>query len=295
MNASCRAASLGVLALPLLLTGCSLFPSTRKLPMPKPPLVEQTIAPEELVTRLNQRWDAINTLIAKVEFRASVTKSKEGIATDYPSVEGYILMRKPDSLRVVGLDFGVKVFDMASDGKCYTLSIPHDDKVIKGCGPSKTKSKNTWENLRPGFFFDSMLVRGLGPDDLYSVVSTSETVEDAARKHLFTVPEYELSVSRRKENSQQLIPSRVVTFHRDDLEPYQQDIYDNEGNIETHVVYAGYQDFEGGKFPSTVTIKRPLEEITIVLIVENVHENQTLTDDQFVVPIPSGSKIINQP
>jgi hypothetical protein len=60
------------------------------------------------------------------------------------------------------------------------------------------------ENLRPGFFLDAMVVRGLAPDDLYSVVTDSETVEDAARKHLFTVPEYILSISRRKPGSQQL-------------------------------------------------------------------------------------------
>ena len=76
------------------------------------------------------------------------------------------------------------------------------------------------ENLRPGFFLDALVVRGLEPDDLYGVVADSETVEDAARKHLFTVPEYMLSISRRKPGSQQLTPVRVMTFRRDDLLPY---------------------------------------------------------------------------
>jgi hypothetical protein len=291
---STRLASVGALFLPLLLTGCSLFPTTRKLPVPKAPVLTQYLTPEELVARLNERWAAINTLTAKVEFRASVSKSNLGVATDYPSVEGHILMRKPEMLRVVGQMIGIRVFDMASNGECFTLSIPHDDKVIKGCGTAKNKSKNTWENLRPGFFFDAMLVRGLDPDDLYSRVTDSETIEDSARKHLFTVPEYVLTISRRKPGSQQLTPLRVVTFHRDDLQPYQQDIYDSEGNLETEVFYQGYQDFEAGKFPSTVTIKRPLEEIQIVLTVEAVKENQTLPDDQFVVPVPEGSKTVSQ-
>ena len=165
MKPACRLAWIAVLCLPLLVTGCSLFPTTRKLPVPKAPTITQTISPEELVEHLNKRWDAINTLTAKVEFLASVTK--EGIATDYPSVEGHILMRKPGSLRVFGRLIAFTVFDMASDGNCFTLSMPHDDKVIKGCGPAKVKSKNTWENLRPNFFFDAMLVRGLESDDHY--------------------------------------------------------------------------------------------------------------------------------
>jgi hypothetical protein len=298
MKASCclrlsRAAALAALGLPLFLAGCSLFPTTRKLPMPKAPVLTPSVDPEELVERLNKRWAAINTLFAKVEIRASKSESKKGLATDYPSIQGIILMRKPDNLRVVGQMIGVRIFDMASDGKCFTLSIPHDSKVIKGCGVSKTKSPNAWENLRPGFFFDAMLVRGLDPDDLYQVVLDSETIEDAARKHLFTVPEYVLSVSRRKAGTQQLIPLRVVTFKRDTLLPSQQDLYDNDGNLETEVTYGAYQDFEGGQFPSSVTIKRPMEEIQIVLTVEAVKENQALTDDQFVVLVPDGAKIQN--
>jgi hypothetical protein len=42
-----------------------------------------------------------------------------------------------------------------------------------------------------------------------------------------------------------------------------------------------------------VTIKRPIEDIQIVLNVENVKENQTLGDEQFVVQIPTSSKIVN--
>jgi hypothetical protein len=289
-----RLVKVAALFMPLLLTGCSLLPTTRKLPIPKPPLVEQTISPEDLVRQLNQRWEAIKTLTAKVEFRASVSKSEEGVTTDYPSVEGHILMRKPESLRVVGQLIGVKVFDMASNGDCFTLLIPHYDKAIKGCGPAKVKSKNTWENLRPDFFFDAMLVRGLAPDDEYYVTSDSITVEDAARKHLFTVPEYKLYIVHRMPDSQQLKPLRVVYLHRDDLQPYQQDIYDADGNLETQVLYDAYQDFEGGKFPSTVTIKRPIDDIQIVLSIDRVTENQTLPDDQFVVPIPEGDKIVTQ-
>jgi outer membrane lipoprotein-sorting protein len=292
MKASCRLATLGVLCLPLLLTGCALFPTTRKLPVPKAPVITQSVDPEELVRRLNERWAGIDTLTAKVEFHA--TKSKEGVATDYPSVDGHILIRKPADLRVLGRYFGVLVFDMASDIKKFTLSIPHDNVVIKGSNSVTKKSKNTWENLRPGFFLDAMLVRGLDPDDLFSVVTSSETVEDSARKHLYSVPEYVLSISRRKPGTQQLIPVRVITFRRDNLLPYQQDIYNSEGNIETHVTYSTYQTFEGNQYPSTVTINRPIDEVQIILNVEDVHENGKLADDQFVVAIPEGAKIQTQ-
>jgi outer membrane lipoprotein-sorting protein len=289
MKAVCRLASTGALFLSLLLAGCSLFPTTRKLPVPRAPMITQTLAPEELVAHLNQRWEAINTLTAKVELRASVTKTAQGVVTDYPGVEGHILLRKPEMLRVVGQLYGIRVFDMDSDGKNFTLSIPQKNKVIKGANSVKKKSANPFENLRPGFFLDAMLVRGLNADDQYSVTSETFIVEDAAKKHLFSVPEYILHITRYKQGSQQETPVRVVYLHRDDLLPYQQDIYDSEGNLETQVLYTAYKNFEGSKYPSTVTIKRPLEEIQIVLTVDDVKENLTLTDDQFVVKIPEGA------
>jgi outer membrane lipoprotein-sorting protein len=267
--------------------------TTRKLPVPKAPLITQTATATELVERINQRWDKLESLNATVEIQASELKSKEGLAKDYTSFRGHILMRKPELLRVLGQVpvLGTRMFDMASDGENFTLFIPSKNKAVKGSNALKKKSANQIENMRPGFFFDAMVVRGLKPDDLYSVVSDAETVEDAARRHLFTVPEYILGISRSKPGSQQLIPVRVVVFHRDDLLPYQQDLFDSEGNLETEVDYADYRNFDSVKYPSTIIIKRPLEEYELDLTVESVQENTTLTDDQFQIKIPEGTPI----
>ena len=164
---------------------------------------------------------SINSLNATVDIQASVLKSKQGVAKDYTTFRGIILIRKPQMLRVFGRVpvIGTRMFDMVSDGKNFTLWIPSRNKAVKGPNELKKRSASQVENMRPGFFFDAMMVRGLEPDDLYAVVSDSETIEDAAKKHLFTVPEYVLSITRRKPGSQQMIPVRVVTFHRDDLLP----------------------------------------------------------------------------
>jgi outer membrane lipoprotein-sorting protein len=288
-----RYAVAAALTLPLLLSGCSLVFTTRKLPIPKLPSMEQTVAPEALVAQLNQRWDVLSSLTANVDIQASVLKTKEGVAKDYTSISGIILLRKPEMLRVYGRVpvIGNRMFDMVSDGKDFTLWVPHFNKAYNGSNTLKKKSASLIENMRPGFFFDAMAVRGLGPDDLYSVVADSETVEDKARKHLYSVPEYILSISRRKPGSNQLTPVRVITFNRDDLMPSQQDIYDSDGNLETQVYYAFYQDFGAGKYPSWVKIVRPLEDVQVVLTVDKVIENQTLKDDQFVLKLSEGTQI----
>jgi hypothetical protein len=113
-------------------------------------------------------------------------------------------------------------------------------------------------------------------EDEYMVTADTITVEDTARKHLYSVPEYKLTIMRRKAGGHQLEPRRVVYFHRDDLQPSQQDIYDAEGNLETQVTYGPYQDFDSIRYPSSITIKRPLDDVQIVLTIDKVVENESL-------------------
>lgn len=287
-----RSAAAAALSLPvLMLSGC-LF-TTRRLPVPRQPSVVQAATPTELVERLNQRWGAMQTLNATVEIQASVLKSKEGISKDYTTFRGHILMRKPEELRVLGQVpvLGMTMFDMASNGKNFTLYIPSKKKAVEGLTTLTKKSASRIENMRPGFFFDAMVVRGLEPDDEYMVTADTDTVEDASKKHLLLIPEYILSIMRRKKDSQELAPVRVITFHRDDLLPYEQDLYDSDGNLETEVSYRRYRDFGDGTYPSTVTIRRPLDEYQAVLTVEKVVENMPLTDDQFQIKVPEGTQI----
>jgi outer membrane lipoprotein-sorting protein len=289
-----RMACLAVTAITPMLSGCFLFYTTRHLPVPKAPSITQTVTPDQLVQRLNERWEAINTMTAKVEIQASVLRTEKGVATDYTTIGGNILFSKPESLRVLGRApvVGLKMFDMVSDGKNFTLYVPSKNIAYKGSNRITKRSPNQLENLRPDFFLDALIVRGLEPDDYYSVTTDSETVEDTSKKHLYFVPEYILSITRHTPGSRRDIPVRVITFRRDDLLPYEQDMYDQDGNPETHVIYANYQDFGSGQYyPSIVTIKRPQENSQIVLTMEAVTKNVHLPPEQFVVEIPPATQI----
>jgi len=282
------------LALPFLLAGCSLLPTTRHLPAPRPLKDVKTATPQELVNQLDQHWDALNTMTATVEIQTSEFKTAGDVQTetDFPSCHAIILMRKPQMLRVFGRVpvIGTEMFDMASDGSRFTLVIPLKSLAIEGANTVKEKDPNPLLNLRPGFFLDALAVRGLEQNDEFMVVNDTETIEDAAKKHLYTEPEYVLSVMRPK-SGREIEPVRVITFHRDTMLASDQDIYDSEGNLETQVIYSNYAEFTAGKYPSKVTIKRPKEGLQFVLIVDDVKENNDLPDSQFQVKIPEGTTI----
>jgi outer membrane lipoprotein-sorting protein len=279
------------LPLSMLVAGCSYFlPTKRHLPVPIAPPNVQTVSPDDLVKRLNNRWENLNTLTATVEIQATQEKSDTGIATDFPSFRSFIIMQKPNKLHVVGQFFGKGIFDMVSDGSHFTLVMPTKNTVIEGPNDVHEKSANSLENLRPDFFLDAIVVRGLEPDNDHMVAQQTETVEDAQNKHLYAEPEYVLNVMRRKaDHEDQAV--RTVIFHRDDMLPYVQYIYDKDGAVETEIFYSNYQIFTAGKYPSKITIKRPQEGIQLVLSTIRIQENVTLPPDQFEVKIPEGATI----
>lgn len=290
-----RLAALTLLAATLpMLSGCaSLFVSKRKLLQPIAPASVQTASADELVAALNDQWSKFESLTATVDVRASHLKTKEGVATDYPSFRANLLVRKPDMLRILGKLPVVQttMFDLGSDGKRFTLNIPPKSRAYEGLNAEKGTSPNWYENLRPAPFFSAMVVRGLNSDEFYSVTSDSSTQEDAVHKRLLLHPEYILNITRGKPNSQEQFPVRVITFRREDLLPYEQDLYDDSGVLQTQVIYASYHDYDGHLYPSKITMKRPQDEYQLVMTVEQVIFNPPLTDDQFQIAIPPGSTV----
>ncbi|MGC1297671.1 MAG: hypothetical protein WA869_21780 [Alloacidobacterium sp.] len=280
------------LCLPVV-TGC--LSHTRKLQQPKMPGVVKSADVQQLVSNINKQYEAIQTLNATVEFKASVGGQQKGKITDFTSIHGYILLRKPEMLRVLGLlpVLNTRAFDLASDGSNFKLLIPHENKAIVGSNAVSKPSAKALENMRPYIFFDSLLIHGIGSDELLSLTTDINTVLDPKHKQLLLQPEYDLGVFRQTANSNVLVPVRVIHVSRVDLLPSGEDIYDKDGNIQTQAVYGPYESFGDFRFPGSITIKRPLEEYQIIITFQKVTVNQALPDAQFQLKIPDGTQIQN--
>lgn len=286
-----RASALVLLLLLPFTDGCLVH--TRRIKQAKMPSVVMTATAADLVKEINDNCNNIHSLSASVVFQATVGGPKKGKEKTYTSFDGYILLRKPESLRVIGLVpvLHTRAFDMASNGKTFKLWIPHKDEVFEGPNTVAQESPNTLENFRPNVFSDSLLINCIAPDDLVTLTSNTYTRIDPKTKQLVVVPDYELSVLQHKPNSQELIPERVIHFNRVDLRPYEEDIYDNKGAVQTQAIYGPDQKFGPVEFPGTITIKRPLEEYQIVMTITRLKTNLTLNDTQFELKTPPGTKV----
>jgi hypothetical protein len=289
--------SVGLLAVLPWLSGCLYHTHKVERTTQAGPAMNATVA--QLVNGVNERYDAITSMTATVDFQATTGGARQGKQTDITPFHGYILLRKPAMLRVLALLPVVRThaFDLASNGKTFKLVIPPKSRAIVGSNTVSKPSTNSLENLRPDIFLDSVLVKAITPERLVYLTSTSETRREG--KKLVETPEYELHIGEQdpKETDgldvRVIKPTRVIRFSRLTLLPDGQDIYGDDGSVETHVEYGPYKQFGMAHMPSTIVIERPREAYRITISVQKVVLNQPLGDEQFALKIPSDYKVQN--
>jgi outer membrane lipoprotein-sorting protein len=227
-----------------------------------------------------------------VDIDASSADLKNGVATDYQEIRGYVLARKPAMLRMKGLLPVVRntAFDMVSDGREFKLWIPPRNKFVVGLNDADNyQPGKRLENMRPQYIYDALLMPEISQDEITVLENSYETVLNSKR-HLVEQPNYRLLTVRKGPQGWYL--SRRIEFGRSDLLPYRQTIYDEQGNVATDAHYHDYKDYAGTTFPSTVQIERPREGYEIVLHMVKLEINKALTDDQFALEQPSGAQVV---
>ena len=254
----------------------------------------QSARKQELIARINHEAVDIKTLNATVDIDTSVGGEKKGKVTEYQQIRGYILVRKPDMLRMIGLFPLVRntAFDMVSDGQRFKLSIPAKNKFYVGSAEVIHPSDNPLENLRPQVIYNALFLPQVdGNDEIAVVEDGTETVVDQKTRKLVEQPDYVVEVIRRSGDDWYI--ARKIIFERVKMTPHRQIIFDSTGAVATQATYQVYKDYNGVSFPSVIEIERPREEYTIRLTVEKLTINEPLRDDQFALQQPPGSQLVN--
>jgi hypothetical protein len=287
--------SVGLLAVLPWLSGCLYRTHKVERTTLAGPVMDASVA--QLVNGVNDRYEAVNSLTATVDFQATTGGARQGKQTDITPFHGYILMRKPAMLHVVALlpVLRTRAFELTSDGTTFKLVIPPKSRAIVGNNTVSKPSANAIENLRPDIFLDSVLVKSITPEKLVYLTSTSETSRQD--KKLIETPEYELHIGEEDPQATDglkvrvLKGTRVIRFSRLTLLPIGQDIYGEDGGVVTQVEYGPYKQFGTAHMPSSIVINRPREAYRITISVQKVVINQPLPDKQFEQTIPSDYKV----
>lgn len=278
----------GLIGLTPALTGC--LSHTRIVPKAHVADVVMSTSLEQMAKQLEERYNNIQTFNAAVEMSSITGGALQGKETQSLSFSGYILMRKPEYLRVLLLVPVVRTqaLDMVSDGNNFKLLIPPRHRAIVGSNELTTPSKNSLENLRPDVFYDAMFIQGPEQDQIISMTTDIRIIEnEKKKKDLIEEPAYALQILDKPEG-QTVKTLRVVHINSTDLLPYQQDIYDKNGQVVTKAYYGGYQFYGNIPFPTNIKIERPKDHYSLTVTVTKLTLNGHMDDDQFELKIPEG-------
>jgi outer membrane lipoprotein-sorting protein len=292
MQIFCRYRVIFVFLAILPLTGC-LFRSRRvERQVSTAPLKSATQA--ELIDYINSQAAKIRTLQATVDIDTSVGGMKKGKVTDYQQIRGYILVRKPSMLRMIGLMPIVRnrAFDMVSDGRDFKLWIPPKNRFVIGRNDVESHNlEQPLENVRPQHIYDALILREIDPQNEIAVMENNFEVVTDAKHHQVQQADYEIDVIRRGQQGWSL--SRKIIFSRTDLLPHRELVYDQSGNLATDAHYEEYKNYNGVNFPSQIEIWRPQEEYDITITIVKLQLNEPLPDDKFALAQPPGAQVVH--
>lgn len=254
--------------------------SGRASATPKPLL---TADKQGLLSRIANLNRLVQSFTATVDMVPAVGSVYKGQITEYKDVRAYILFRKPADIRIIGLYPVVrnKAFDMASNGRDFQVYLPIKNRFVVGTNEITAPSPNKIENLRPQVFLDTLLVRPVDPGTEYPLLEDLTDEENA---------DYVLQIVRKMENGD-LYLARNVWFDRLNLSIVRQQVFDKNGNILTDARYHDWKVFDGVPFPKQIDINRPQDEYGVVITVDKIEMNKSITDDKFVLEQPEGTQV----
>jgi outer membrane lipoprotein-sorting protein len=262
--------------------GCAVQRRDR-LPVAATPQVLQSATLDELLQKVQAQQEAIQTLNATVEIQPSVTSDQRSEIVTYRDVRAFLMIRKPDDLRMIGQYPVVRstAFDLASDGEHFGLYIPSKNRFVTGDSRGGKRSESALENLRPQHILDALLWRGLDENESAALEVASEGQKS-----------YYIMLILRRTPEGRLLLTRKLWFERVALTLARLQIYDAEGMIATDARYGDFGEFSGISYPQNIAVDRPQDDYGLVLSVSSLVFNQPLGDEKFEMERPAGAELV---
>jgi len=264
--------------------GCAVKRTIRITPpQPPGPLKQATLG--ELVKKVDAWSQGIQTLTATVEFQPTTGSVYTGVIQEYQNVGGFILLKKPTMIRIIGQAPVVRteIFDMVSDGQQFRVSIPPQGKFIVGSNSYHGPAKKPLEDLRPEHILDALLIP---PVNETKEESFSEESRTPTGQYYYVLNIVEPAGER------ELSLKRKIWFDRTNLTISRLQLYGPGGVLLEDVDYADYRDFQGVTYPAQITLDRPAEGYSLSITLEKATFNQPIPPEKFILKKPPDATLI---
>src|SRR6267142_5817286 len=250
---------------------------------------------EELLEAYNPIARNIKTLNAAVVLKPTAGSKYSGVIDEYHEVKAFLLAVRPAEIRVIGqaLVIGTTVFDMASDGETFRVSIPSKKRFLVGQVACECVSTAPIENLRPQHLLDALLWPEIRKEE---AVTLREFNDENARYYVLTV----------LRGSRQIEVLREIWFDRSDLQVARMLAFGPKGVLLSDVRLADWQppDNAAGQgaaatpsngtvaFPRVIRVERPHDDYKLDLQVTKIIVNEEIPPERFKLEQPEGAELV---
>src|SRR6266481_2337677 len=261
-----------------------------------PQAVAKDATREELLEAYNLIAHNTKTLNGTVELKPTAGSKYSGVFDEYHEVKAFLLASRPAQIRVIGQApvVGTTVFDMASDGAKFQVSIPSKKKFLVGAVAAEHASGKPIENLRPQHLLDALLWPEIRKEE---AVTLREFNDENSRYYILTV----------LRGGHQLEVLREIWFDRADLQVTRMLNFGPKGVLLSDVRLADWQPLDGAagqggaatpsngaaSFPRTIRIDRPHDDYKLDLQVTKVTMNEEIPAKRFKLEPPAGYELVH--
>src|SRR5467141_2793019 len=260
-----------------------------------PQAVAKDATREELLEAYNLIAHSTKTLNATVELKPTAGSKYSGVIDEYHEVKAFLLAARPAEIRVIGQApvVGTTVFDMASDGTTFQVSIPSKKKFLVGAVAAERASIKPIENLRPQHVLDALLWPEIRKEE---AVTLREFNDENARYYILTVLRggYQVEVLRE------------IWFDRSDLHVARMLTFGPKGLLLSDIRFADWQPADSAaaqtvpgalsngvaSFPRAIRIERPHDDYKLDLQVAKVSLNEEIPAERFKLEQPAGAEMV---
>jgi outer membrane lipoprotein-sorting protein len=283
-----------VLALmPMLAAGCMSIKTTHDVKKEEIH-VQMEASEDQLVARYNEQARAVQTLQATVDLVPSTGSTYSGVIEEYHDVPGFILAKRPATVRVIGQAPVVakNIFDMVSDGETFRIFIPSKNTFLVGSTSLSRTSKKPIENLRPQHVVDALFWPEL-PAAAHVLFEQFDA--DPNRYYILTL--------LRDVAGGKIEIARKIWFDRVNLRVSRVQLYGAAGRLDSDVAYSDLQPIgsptAGGatsatsaSYPRDIHIWRPQDDYKLEIRILKLTVNEEITADRFDLTQPPGTELV---
>ncbi len=273
-------------------TGGGIKNTTKYGPGARPVVKDATR--EELLEQYNSIARNTKTLNATVELKPTAGSKYSGVIDEYHEVKAFLLAARPAEIRVIGQApvIGTTVFDMASDGEIFRVSIPSKNKFLVGPVAQERASSKPIENLRPQHLLDALLWPEVRKEES---VTLREYNDENSRYYVLTVLRggYQVEVLRE------------IWFDRADLLVSRLQTFGPKGLLLSDVRLANWEPIDNAagqsaaaqvlgtaSFPRAIRIDRPHDDYKLDLQVTKISLNEAIPAERFKLEQPAGAEVV---